>query len=539
MIDNMSQQQRMILAMVLSVLFFIVYEAFMPKPQYADLNQTAQTTQIAQSATSATTLHAAPQAQTPSMASSQVSNRLASPASADTKSATSTKVISTIHAEKFMAKIDALGRVEHFEFKEKKFLEADGTFPVIISKENTLLPLEVRFSDPQLNQEAFSTPYTADKDEITVSDNGTATLTLTQKLSKTTVTKKITFHKLGNYDVEVSLTNPQEYYITNGSRPTIDTDRYTFNGVLIEKADGKREMIDDGKAKGGESFPGAKIVASSNKYFSSVFYNFDQGFNVVIDRDKEENPLPFVKGSQAMKLEGYIGPKEYDTLAAIDPHLTEVIEYGFFTFISKPLFSALKAIYHVVGNWGWAIVIITILLRLLLYPLTYKGMVSMNKMKALSPKVKEIREKYKSEPQKMNAKMMELYKKHGANPMGGCLPMLLQIPIFFAIYRVLLNTVELKHAPWIGWIHDLSVMDPYFILPILMGATMFWQQHLTPNNFTDPMQEKIMKFLPLIFTFFFVTFPAGLTLYWFVNNLFSVAQQYYVNKLFEKEKIKA
>jgi YidC/Oxa1 family membrane protein insertase len=214
-----------------------------------------------------------------------------------------------------------------------------------------------------------------------------------------------------------------------------------------------------------------------------------------------------------------------------------VIEYGFFTFISKPLFIVLKKIHDFVGNWGWAIVIITILLRLLLYPLTYKGMVSMNKMKALSPKVKEIQAKYKGEPQKMNAKMMELYKKHGANPMGGCLPMLLQIPIFFAIYRVLLNAVELKHAPWIsGWIDDLSVMDPYFILPILMGATMFWQQHLTPSNFTDPMQEKIMKFLPLIFTFFFITFPAGLTLYWFVNNLFSVAQQYYVNAIFDKEK---
>ena len=132
--------------------------------------------------------------------------------------------------------------------------------------------------------------------------------------------------------------------------------------------------------------------------------------------------------------------------------------------------------------------------------------------------------------------MMELYKKHGANPMGGCLPMIMQIPIFFSIYRVLLNAVELKHAPWTGWIHDLAAMDPYYVLPVLMGATMFWQQRITPTNFTDPMQEKIMKFLPLIFTFFFVTFPAGLTLYWFIHNLFSVAQQYYVNSIFDKEK---
>jgi len=131
--------------------------------------------------------------------------------------------------------------------------------------------------------------------------------------------------------------------------------------------------------------------------------------------------------------------------------------------------------------------------------------------------------------------MMELYKKHGANPMGGCLPIILQIPVFFAVYRVLQNAIELKGAEWIFWIHDLAVMDHYFILPILMGITMFLHQRITPTSFTDPMQEKIMKFLPLIFTFFFVSFPAGLTLYWFTNNLASIVQQFYVNKLFAKK----
>ena len=212
-----------------------------------------------------------------------------------------------------------------------------------------------------------------------------------------------------------------------------------------------------------------------------------------------------------------------------------MIEYGFFTFIAHPVFLFLKYIYDIVGNWGWSIIIITLIIRFILYPLTYKGMVSMNKLKALAPKISELKVKHEGDPQKMNAKMMELYKKHGANPMGGCLPMLMQIPVFFAIYRVLLNSVELKDAPWIGWIKDLSLMDPYFILPVLMSASMFWQQSITPTNFTDPMQEKIMKFLPLIFMFFFLTFPAGLTLYWFINNLFSVAQQYYVNSIFDKQ----
>ena len=163
-------------------------------------------------------------------------------------------------------------------------------------------------------------------------------------------------------------------------------------------------------------------------------------------------------------------------------------------------------------------------------------MMSMNKLKDLAPKMKELQEKYKNEPQKLQAQMMQLYKKHGANPMGGCLPILLQIPVFFAIYRVLLNAIELKGAPWVLWIQDLSIKDPFFILPITMGILMFLQQKITPTTFTDPMQEKVMKFLPLIFTFLFATFPAGLTLYWTINNIASIVQQYAINKLFDKQK---
>ena len=244
----------------------------------------------------------------------------------------------------------------------------------------------------------------------------------------------------------------------------------------------------------------------------------------------------FVKGEQNFKAKGYIGAKDHATLSQINEELVDVIEYGWFTFIAKPMFAFLNLLYGYIGNWGWAIVVLTLVIRIVLFPLTYKGMLSMNKLKDLAPKVKELQAKYKGDPQKLNMHMMELYKKNGANPMGGCLPILMQIPIFFAIYRVLLNAIELKAAPWILWIHDLSVMDPYFVLPILMGATMFLQQKLTPTTFSDPMQEKIMKFLPLIFTFFFVTFPAGLTLYWFVNNVCSVIQQVFVNKLFEKHK---
>ena len=162
----------------------------------------------------------------------------------------------------------------------------------------------------------------------------------------------------------------------------------------------------------------------------------------------------------------------------------------------------------------------------------------MQKLKELAPKMKDLQAKYKGDPQKLQASMMELYKKHGANPLGGCLPLVLQIPVFFAIYRVLYNAVELKNAPLMWWIHDLSVMDPYFVLPLLMGLSMYLQQALTPTTFTDPMQEKVFKWLPVIFTFFLITFPAGLILYWTINNLISIIQQLAINKMLESKRQK-
>ena len=234
---------------------------------------------------------------------------------------------------------------------------------------------------------------------------------------------------------------------------------------------------------------------------------------------------------------GFMGPKNYNDLKALNPELIDVIDYGWFTFIAKPMFTLLQFIQSYVGNWGWTIVILTILIKLVLYPLSYKGMMSMQKLKDLAPKIKEIQLKHKDDKQKQSMAMMELYKKSGANPMGGCLPLLLQIPVFFAIYRVLINAIELKGAEWILWIKDLAEMDPWFVLPILMGVTMFIQQKITPNAMQDEMQKKIFQLLPIIFTFFFLWFPAGLTLYWFVNNVFTIAQQYTINRIFEKKRV--
>ncbi len=523
----MSSQARMILALVLSFAFFIAYEYFMvpQKSPYTaqakEINQSTSNTNIAASAVSSKT--AAPQDTT--IASTQEAPIV-------TKAH---EVIAVVTGEKFRAEIDTLGRISKYEVLIERFKDKDGEYPNVVSEKHALKPFEIRFSDANLNAEAFDIPYSSSVASLDII-NGNEVLTLTQKLSTTTVTKKITFHTDGSYKLTVSLSQDIPYFISPGFRPDEKADMYAFKGALIRKAEGNIEKIADGDAVGNEVFNGVNIASANDRYYTTIFYDFEKSMNVFISKDADENPLVFVKGSDNFVTNGYIGAKDHKTLKAIDPRLTQVIEYGFFTFIAKPVFLLLQYIHSIVGNWGWSIIIITLLIRLVLYPLTFKGMVSMNKLKALSPKIKEIQKQHKGDPEKMNAKMMELYKKHGANPMGGCLPMIMQIPVFFSIYRVLLNAVELKHAPWTGWIHDLAAMDPYYVLPVLMGATMFWQQRITPTNFTDPMQEKIMKFLPLIFTFFFVTFPAGLTLYWFINNLFSVAQQYYVNSIFNKEK---
>ena len=522
MLEKLSPQVRMILATVLSFAFFALYDHFfIPKTPLVDANATVSTQQSTQNTSSSAPEVKAPVAGSMDVASAPVVSK-------------EVEVIATIKAPSYEAQIDRLGRIAKFYLLEEKYKDDKGERLQLIDASQALLPLEVRFSDKAINADAFVMSYSADKSVVDVVQNGSAVV-LTQTLGNVTITKTITFFPSGNYTLHVKLSEPKEYFISSGFRPSVALDGYTFHGVLIKKADGTIKTLDDGDLKADERFDKARIVASADKYYTTFFYNLEKGLDTVVSVGKNKDPLVFVRGDESFNVAGYIGPKEYIKLKEIHPELTDVVEYGFFTFIAKPLFTLLAYLHNIFGNWGWAIVFMTIIVRLVLYPLTYKGMVSMNKLKELAPKVKELQVKYGDDKQKLNMHMMELYKKHGANPMGGCLPILLQIPVFFAVYRVLQNAIELKGAAWILWVHDLAVMDPYFILPIAMGLTMFLHQRITPTTFTDPMQEKIMKFLPLIFTFFFVTFPAGLTLYWFTNNLASIVQQYYVNRLFAKK----
>jgi len=532
----MSSQQRLILATVVSMLFFLGYSAiFMPaqnevnqEKQLAQENGKSLKSEEVSSNVQNNSDTSAPKAQV-----SAVESATESPSPIVDES----KVLVKIDSADFSMKIDTLGRISSMVLTHEEFRGEDGKQIELIG--STLpRPLEVRFNDSTLNSEAFKVDYSSNVETLSLLD-GAKSLTLTQNLSSVTITKNITIYPDGHYDLNVDLSQEKGYFISPGFEPEISTEMMTVAGVLVQDGTEQIHIVENGDATGTESYANTWIASAFDRYYTTLFYSDHNDMSVVLSRVGEDKPILFVTGKTHMQLHGYIGPKLFNTLFAISPKLTVAIEYGWFTFIAKPMFSVLNYLHGHLGNWGWAIVFLTLFIRLLLYPLTYRGMVSMQKLKAISPQVKEIQAKYKGEPQKMQAKVMELYKKHGANPLGGCLPMLLQIPVFFAIYRVLLNAIELQGAPWILWIEDMALMDPYFVLPVLMGISMYYQQKMTPSNFTDPMQEKIFKFLPVIFTAFFFTFPAGLVLYWFTNNLFSIAQQVFVNRGFEKHQAKA
>ncbi|MBA2777874.1 membrane protein insertase YidC [Billgrantia kenyensis] len=230
----------------------------------------------------------------------------------------------------------------------------------------------------------------------------------------------------------------------------------------------------------------------------------------------------------------YMGPKVQDYLEQVAPHLRLTVDYGWLWFIANPLFWLLDQIHSVVGNWGWSIVLLTVLVKLAMWPLSAKAYKSMARMRKLGPEMQRLKEQYGDDRQKMSQEMMKFYQKEKINPLGGCLPILVQMPVFIALYWMLLESVELRHAPFMFWIQDLSVKDPFFVLPILMGVSMYIQQLLNPTP-PDPMQAKIMKMLPIVFTFFFLWFPAGLVIYWVVNNIISIAQQYVITRRIEND----
>lgn len=231
----------------------------------------------------------------------------------------------------------------------------------------------------------------------------------------------------------------------------------------------------------------------------------------------------------------YSGPQDQKRLEQIAPGLELVVDYGWLTFLAKPIYWLLSVLHDMVGNWGWAIVLLTCIVKLILYPISAAGYRSMARMKEITPRMKQLQDRYKDDKQRLNQAMMELYRSEKINPVGGCLPLLLQIPVFLALYWVLMGSVELRGAPWILWVHDLAMPDPWFILPLLMAVTMFLQILLNPKP-TDPVQARMMYIMPVVFSVMFFIFASGLVLYWLTNNILSIIQQWWINKTIAAER---
>ena len=366
--------------------------------------------------------------------------------------------------------------------------------------------------------------------------------------------------KRGSYAVAVShaLTNttaapiaPQLYLqlVRDGNKPVGESSFYsTFTGPAVYTDAKKYQKVEFAKIKKGsadyEKQANNGYVAMVQHYFASAWI-LPEGMNRSISLDALElnkgvpdccyraamvAPLEAIAPGATRTVETtfFVGPQEEKMLEALAPGLELVKDYGWLTILAKPLYFLLDFLHSVIQNWGWSIVALVLLLKIAFYWLNAKAYSSMAKMKAVNPKITEMRERLKDNPQQMQQEMMRIYREEKVNPMGGCFPIMIQIPVFIALYWVLLSSVEMRNAPWMGWIHDLSAPDPYYILPLIMTMTTLLQTALNPAP-PDPMQAKMMWFMPLAFSVMFFFFPSGLVVYWITNNILSIAQQWLIN----------
>jgi YidC/Oxa1 family membrane protein insertase len=383
------------------------------------------------------------------------------------------------------------------------------------------------------------------------------------------VVQTLTFHR-GTYviDAKFDVTNPRAeasapfayFQLTRDTKTALPQSSWTpvaYTGPVVYNEADKFKKVDFGEIDKLAGDPKRKLpftpkadngwVGMIEHYFVNAwlppadakvereFYTrkLDNGLYAVGMIVPVGSVAPGATGSVSVPL--YAGPQEQDVIGKLAPGFDLVVDYGIFTVLAAPLFWLLKWLHGLIGNWGWAIIVMTILIKGAFYPLNAASARSMAKMKIVGPKLKALQEQYANDKQQLQIRMMELYKQEKINPLGGCLPILVQIPVFIALYWVLLSAVELRYAPWLGWIRDLSAPDPWFVLPVIYAITAYLQVKLSPTPITDPMQAKIMQIMPVAFSVLFIFFPSGLVLYWLVNNTLQIGQQWHVNRMLEKE----
>jgi YidC/Oxa1 family membrane protein insertase len=333
----------------------------------------------------------------------------------------------------------------------------------------------------------------------------------------------------------------------HASRSYFDVETYSFKGPAVYDGTKSKDLNveSDSDSKYSAAISNGWLASLQHQFVTAVVPPAGQPYQYQLQVRNDEylmsatGPMTDVPAGGTVRFHEdlFAGPKLQSQLAAVGRNLERTVDFGILTVVAQPLFTGLNWIHKLIGNWGWSIIIVTALIKLLFYPLSQASGRSMAKMRAVGPRMKQIQETFKDDREKLGRAMMELYKKEKINPLAGCLPMVVQIPVFISFYRVLLESVEMRQAPFLMWINDLSSRDPYFVLPLLMGGAMFAQFKLNPAP-PDPMQAKIMQFMPLIMTGMMAFFPSGLTLYWLTNTVLSIAQQWRVNQVVEAEAAK-
>jgi YidC/Oxa1 family membrane protein insertase len=459
----------------------------------------------------------------------------------------------TITTDVLKAEIDSVGgelrRLELLKHKDAQ----DPTKNVVLfdsSPERTYLAQTGLIGGAFPNHR---TPFTVQPGARSLDGGNEVKLVLTSEQGGVKLTKTYTFHR-GDYliDVKHDVTNlsgapvsPSLYVqlLRDGGALPGDSKFYsTFTGPAVYTDADKFQKLAFDKIGSGKDNHATKAddgwIAMIQHYFVSAFVPPEKAPREIFTKKVDNlyavgNILPLGTiapgATVSMDTRLYSGPQESETLIKVAPGLELVKDYGWLTIVAKPIFWLMVQIHNVLGNWGWTIIVLTIMIKLLFFPLSAASYRSMAKMKLVTPKMTAIRERHKGDPQKMNQAMMELYKTEKINPLGGCLPIVVQIPVFIALYWVLLASVEMRNAPWLGWIHDLASPDPFYILPVLMAVSMFIQTKLNPTP-PDPVQAKVMMFMPIIFSVMFFFFPAGLVLYWVVNNILSITQQWFITR---------
>jgi YidC/Oxa1 family membrane protein insertase len=420
------------------------------------------------------------------------------------------------------------GVVKYWELKQ---FPDKNNMPVVLLKESGVTPpLGIIFEGPDrhLPQKLI---FTANTEKLVLSDKGQSDgeLIFTYSGNGFSIRKKFIFYNDAyKVDLSVETVNTPSFLLPIGTDfGVFDKEQREHKGPIMLIGT-EREEFDE---KDAPKYITGNIrwIAQEDKYFAAALIPLTPVEGVNLWKEGISPEFAFKLQPQKHDFILYAGPKEYDRLKALDVGFEHIVDFGWFSVVAMPLFWVLKFFYKYMGNYGWAIIVLTVLVRIPFIPILNKSQQSMKKMQKIQPMMAELKEKYKNDAQKMQKETMALYKKYKVNPIGGCLPMFLQIPVFIALYNVLLKAIELRGAPFIFWITDLSAKDPIYVLPIVMGLTMVLQQKMTPSAM-DPKQAKMMMLMPIVFTFMFLTFASGLVLYWLVNNVLGIIQQYFVNK---------